>query len=101
MTVVEITQFVVKPEQTEALLAARPGMLADFRADRAGFIRAQLVRLPEGHWLDLVWWRSAADFEASSAKGPNLPGIAAFFASIDSLVSSQQGTEADAVPIEP
>ncbi|REE97515.1 antibiotic biosynthesis monooxygenase family protein [Thermomonospora umbrina] len=90
-TTVELTRFTVAPERTEALLAARPGMLADFRADREGFLGARLVALPNGEWLDIVDWRSPEDFAASRAKGANLPGIAAFFAAIDSLVGVDEG----------
>jgi hypothetical protein len=91
MVTVELTRFSVKPEQEEALLAARPGMLEDFRADRAGFIDAMLVRLPDNEWLDVVSWRSADDFAASRDKGANLPGITAFFAAIDRLVNAEEG----------
>jgi quinol monooxygenase YgiN len=95
MATVELTRFSVKPEQEEALLAARPRMLDDFRADRAGFIDAILVRLPANEWLDIVSWRSAEDFAASRAKGANLPGIAAFFDAIDQVVNGEVGTSAD------
>jgi heme-degrading monooxygenase HmoA len=95
MATVELTRFSVRPEQEEALLTARPGMLEDFRADRAGFIDAMLVRLPDNEWLDIVSWRSEEDFAASRAKGANLPGIAAFFGAISQLVSSEQGSLAD------
>ncbi|WP_157740918.1 antibiotic biosynthesis monooxygenase [Jiangella sp. DSM 45060] len=91
---VELTRFRVLPENVNALLAARPGMLADFRADRDGFIDAVLVRLPDDEWLDIVTWRSAEDFAASRAKGANLPGIAAFFGAIAELVSAEEGTTA-------
>ena len=92
--IVELTRLRVASEQTEAFLAARPGMLADFRDDRAGFLGARLVRLPAGEWLDIVDWASAEDREASRAKGANRPGIAAFFAAIDSVVSSEDGAAA-------
>jgi quinol monooxygenase YgiN len=95
MAIVELTRFSVRPEQEEALLAARPGMLVDFRSDRVGFIDAMLVRLPENEWLDIVSWRSAEAFAASRAKGANLPGIAAFFNAIDQLVSGEEGVLAD------
>ncbi|MER5649759.1 antibiotic biosynthesis monooxygenase [Streptosporangium sp. NPDC002524] len=91
-TTVEITRFRVSPERATDLLAARDGMIADFRADRDGFLDAKLVRLPDGEWLDIVEWRSPADFAASRAKGGNLPGIQAFFALIDELVSTEEGT---------
>ncbi len=91
----ELTRFRVRPERAGALLAARPGMLAAFRADRAGFAGAQLVRLPDDPRLDIVTWRSPQDFAASRAKGANLPGIKAFFDAIDELVSAEQGEIAD------
>ncbi|MBN6050550.1 hypothetical protein JYK22_01280, partial [Nonomuraea sp. RK-328] len=89
---VELTRFRVSPENAERLLAARPGMLADFRADRAGFLGARLVRLPAGEWLDIVEWRTPEDRAASAAKGGDLPGIRAFFELIDELVSAEDGT---------
>jgi quinol monooxygenase YgiN len=96
MTFVELTRFRVDPDREGDLLRARPAMLADFRADRAGFVDARLVRLADGQWLDIVTWRSAADFGASRAKGANLPGISAFFAAIAELISAEQGTERNA-----
>ncbi|TDC13197.1 hypothetical protein E1265_28395 [Streptomyces sp. 8K308] len=89
---VELTRFTVARERMEAMLAARPAMLADFRADREGFIGADLVRLPDGEWLDIVHWRSPEDLAASRAKGANRPGIAAFFATLGDLVSDERGT---------
>ncbi|WP_327400271.1 antibiotic biosynthesis monooxygenase [Streptomyces sp. NBC_01288] len=93
MSTVELTRFRVEPGRVAELLDSRPAMLADFRADRAGFLGARLVRLPDDEWLDIVTWRSSEDFAASRAKGANLPGIAAFFAAIASLVSSEEGDE--------
>ncbi|WP_336209248.1 antibiotic biosynthesis monooxygenase family protein [Nonomuraea sp. LPB2021202275-12-8] len=91
-TTVELTRFRVSPDRADQLLAARPGMIADFRADRAGFLGARLVRLADDEWLDIVEWRSPDDFAASRAKGANLAGIGAFFALIDELVSAEEGT---------
>jgi heme-degrading monooxygenase HmoA len=91
-TTVELTRFRVAPEQADLLLAARPRMVADFQADRAGFLGAKLVRVSDGEWLDIVEWRTPEDFAASRAKGANLPGIQAFFDLIDELVSIEEGT---------
>ena len=66
-------------------------MLKDFEADRVGFLGARLVRLPGDDWLDIVEWASPEDFAASRDKGGNLPGIARFFAAIDSLVVAEEG----------
>jgi hypothetical protein len=92
---VELTRFKVAPDKTLALLTARPAMVADFHADRTGFLDARLVRLPGGEWLDIVEWRSPEDYAVSRAKGANLSGIAAFFAAIDEVVSSEEGVRAD------
>lgn len=92
MTTVELTRFRVDPAREADLLAARPLMLADFAADRAGFLEARLVRLPDDEWLDIVLWATPGDFAASRAKGADLPGIAAFFAAIGALVKTEEGT---------
>jgi quinol monooxygenase YgiN len=97
VSTIELTRFRVRPDQEHALLSAREQMLADFRADRSGFLHAQLVRLADHQWLDIVAWQSPEDFEASRAKGANLPGITAFFAAIDELVSMEEGELADQV----
>ncbi|QIQ01244.1 hypothetical protein [Streptomyces liangshanensis] len=93
MPTVELTRFRVEPPRVPALLRARTAMLADFRADRVGFLDARLVRLPDDQWLDIVTWARPEDFAASRAKGANLPGIAAFFAEIAELVGAEEGTE--------
>jgi hypothetical protein len=95
VTTIELTRFRVEPHRVEDLLSARPAMLADFHADRAGFLHAHLVRLPDDQWLDIVTWRTPEDFAASRAKGANRPGISAFFAAIAELVSAEEGTEPD------
>jgi hypothetical protein len=95
MTTVELTRFRVPAEKTEELLAARADMLKDFEADRAGFLGARLVQLPDNEWLDIVEWATPEDFATSREKGPNLPGIARFFAAIDSLVVAEEGTLAE------
>lgn len=95
MAVIELTTFTVAPENTAAMLAARPGMVADFRADRRGFVSAKLVRVAEHTWLDLVEWTDDTAWDESRAKGPNRPGIAAFFATIENLVSSERGARYD------
>lgn len=92
---VEVTRFRVEPARREELLAARPGMLRDFEADRAGFVDARLIELPAGEWLDIARWESAEDFGASRTKGANLPGIERFFGAIAELVSSEEGSEVD------
>ena len=93
---VELARFRVRPERIDDLLAAYSRMLEEFRGGRAGFIDAHLVRLPNDEWLDVIRWRSSQDFAASRAKGANLPGMKAFVDAIDSFVSVEEGSLADA-----
>ncbi|MGW5740611.1 alpha/beta hydrolase [Amycolatopsis sp. NPDC003861] len=95
MSVIELTTFTVTPENTEAMLAARPGMVAAFREDRRGFLAARLVRLDERTWLDFVEWTDDAAWDESKAKGANRPAIAAFFGTIATLVSAERGVRYD------
>ncbi|WP_410667970.1 antibiotic biosynthesis monooxygenase [Amycolatopsis sp. cmx-4-68] len=95
MSVIELTTFTVPPEHTQAMLDARPGMVAAFRADRRGFRSARLVRLDEHTWLDFVEWADDAAWDESKAKGANLPAIAAFFGTIGTLVGAERGVRYD------
>src|SRR4051812_36462758 len=95
MSVIEMTTFVVVPEKTAAMLAARPAMLQAFREDRRGFVSARLVRLGSDTWLDLVEWTDDSAWDASREKGANRPEIAVFFATIDRLVGAERGVRYD------
>ncbi|MFD3485766.1 hypothetical protein [Streptomyces sp. NPDC058665] len=92
MVTVELTRFRVDADKNELLLATRSAMLADFRADRRGFLDARLVRLPDNEWLDIITWETPEDFAASRDKGPNRPGIADFFSAIAELTSAEEGS---------
>lgn len=95
MSVIEMTTFTVAPENTRAMLDARPGMVEAFRADRRGFVSARLVRVAEDTWLDVVEWTDDSAWDESIAKGANLPAIAAFFGTIGKLVGAERGVRYD------
>lgn len=95
MSIIELTTFTVAPEDTAAMLDARPAMVEAFRADRRGFLAARLVRLSEQTWLDFVEWTDDAAWDESKAKGGNVPAIATFFATIENLVGSERGVRYD------
>ncbi|MEV0718983.1 hypothetical protein [Asanoa sp. NPDC050611] len=90
MTTVELTRF--RAARADDLLAARPAMVRDFETDRPGFLGARLIRVGDDQWLDIVYWRTPEDFAESRRRGGNRPGIQAFFALIDELISSEEGT---------
>ncbi|MFD3519885.1 hypothetical protein [Streptomyces sp. NPDC058653] len=92
MVTVELTRLRVDADKNELLLSTRSAMLADFRADRKGFLDARLVRLPDNEWLDIITWETPEDFAESRDKGPNRPGIADFFSAIAEVISAEEGT---------
>ena len=51
----------------DAFRAAAP-VVTDWASRQPGFQYRALVEQADGHWLDLVWWRSAADAEAAGGK---------------------------------
>jgi acetyl esterase/lipase len=95
VSVIELTTFIVGNDRVADMLTARHAMIEAFRADRRGFVAAKLIRLDERTWLDTVEWTDDAAYDESSAKGGNLPEIAAFFATIESLVEARRGTRYD------
>ncbi|WP_232667730.1 alpha/beta hydrolase family protein [Pseudonocardia sp. TRM90224] len=95
MSVIELTTFTVADDRVHDMLAARHAMVEAFRADRRGFVAAKLIRLDQHTWLDSVEWTDDAAYDESSAKGANLPEIAAFFGTIDALVEARRGTRYD------
>jgi hypothetical protein len=56
---------------------------------------AQVVGLSGDAWLDLIVWRSCGAFEASRAKGVNLPGIQAYAENIAGILADEQGERLD------
>jgi acetyl esterase/lipase len=95
VSVIELTTFTVADDRICQMLQARHAMLEAFRVDRRGFVAAKLVRLDARTWLDAVEWTDDAAYDESTAKGANLPEIAAFFATIDALVQARRGTRYD------
>ncbi|RJQ76640.1 alpha/beta fold hydrolase [Pseudonocardiaceae bacterium YIM PH 21723] len=95
MSVIEMTTFTVRPGRTQAMLDARPAMVAAFRQDRRGFVSARLIRVGDDTWLDLVEWIDDSAWDESKAKGANLPAIAAFFDTIEELIGAERGVRYD------
>lgn len=59
--VVEWAPFWLAPGVDEAaLLAASRALQEDFLRQQPGFLRRELLRGPDGQWVDLVHWRDAA-----------------------------------------
>lgn len=91
MSTIELARFTVRPEDAEAMLAARPGMEEALRTRMSGFRSLRLVRLDERTWLDVVEWATRQDADAAAAAVADVPEIAAVFGFIDSVISMEHG----------
>ncbi len=70
--------------KTEAdLLAASAVFQREFVDLEPGVLRRELVRKPDGSYLDIVQFRSAQDYEEVTRKEMQSPVCAAFFAVMD------------------
>jgi hypothetical protein len=70
--------------KTEAdLLAASRIFQTDFVAHEPGVLRRELVRKPDGTYLDIVQFRSHEDYLDVIAKEMESPACAAFFSVMD------------------
>lgn len=78
----EIARFTVKPEAEAQFLAEREQMIGHLRRHFPGLLDAQLVKLENGEYLDLVRWASR-EMALRAAEGVmEVPEIAAWFAHI-------------------
>lgn len=88
---IELVRFTVSDERVQEMLDARRRMIDEFRAERVGFVDSRLIALPDGQWLDVIEWRTSADLDTSRARGADLPGFAAFLATVDTVVADERG----------
>jgi len=68
--IVEWAPFMIKPGVDEAeLIAASEALQNEFLSQQSGFIRRELLRGNNGHWVDLAVWesRDAADQAVKNA----------------------------------
>lgn len=78
----EIARFTVKPEAEAQFLAERERMIGHLRRHFSGLLGAQLVKLENGEYLDLVRWASREQALRAAEGVMKVPEIAAWFAHI-------------------
>lgn len=83
-TVTVLAPITLASGKTEAdLLAASQTFQTEFVAHEKGVLRRELVRKPDGTYLDIVQFRSAADFTDVMKREMESPACQALFALID------------------
>ena len=83
------------PGKTEAdLLAASAQFQKDFAGKEAGILRRELVRNPDGTYLDIVQFKSEDNAKDVIAREMESPACAAFFSVMD-LTGFDENAEMD------
>jgi L-aminopeptidase/D-esterase-like protein len=88
---IEIVHLKVAPGHEDAFLTERDGMIAAVRAAHPGLVRAQLVDLGDGQWMDLVRWQTIEEAHAAAADFPNIPQAGAWALHIAEVTSMTHG----------
>ena len=78
--VVELASFRMAPGVTETdVLNASDVIQHEFLRQQPGFLRRDLLRAGDGHWVDLVEWTDHDAFAAAMAAFPTSAACQAYF----------------------
>jgi hypothetical protein len=90
----ELVRFTVKPDNVDAMLAARPSLVAALRSF-PGFVDIHLGRIDDATWIDVVLWESREQAEAAAATAGDNRDLARTFALIDQVVNFEHADVVD------
>lgn len=91
----EVVRFRAKAGSEAGLIDDRAAMIADVRERHPGLIRAELTKLDDGSYLDVLRWRSKAEAEAANAESGSIPGFAAWVQHVEEVLSLDAGEIVD------
>lgn len=78
--VVEWAPFTTRPGVDDArLLRASHALQAEFLDRQRGFVRRELLKGPDGQWVDLVYWDSASAAEEAMKNAAGSPACFEYF----------------------
>ena len=62
-----------------AILEGSDALQRDFLAHRRGFVRRELLRRPDGEWVDVVYWEDQASADEAMKAAADSPVCAMYF----------------------
>lgn len=89
MEALEIVRYVVSPEREAEMREKRRVAVEAIERHCPGFVSAQLARLDERTWIDLVVWTNRQAATAAAARAPEIPEAAAYFATLQEVVAME------------
>jgi heme-degrading monooxygenase HmoA len=92
--VFQVVHARVRAGSEAEMLDARPAMIVALQEEVPGFVDAELVKLADGTWLDIVQWDSE-EAARGSERAHELPQVAATVRHVDEVLSIFEGISAE------
>ena len=83
----EIIRYRPKAGAEDALLEERDKMLADIRARHSGLLRAEMSKLDDNTYIDVLRWESKDHADTANADHENIPGFVSWVQNVDEIVA--------------
>jgi hypothetical protein len=91
MALIEIYRARIDPANVDRLLAIRAAAVAEFQELVPELLQADLVRLEDDVWLDVLVWSTAVDEERISQAASDAPTSVEMHALISDVVAHDRG----------
>ncbi|HXV93042.1 MAG TPA: hypothetical protein VD813_07075 [Pseudonocardia sp.] len=88
---VQVFRARVRPDRVEALTAIRPKAVEEARAACPELLHAELVRVDEETWLDILTWSSPDGLEVLMSRSAGLPALGEMHALIEEVAEVRLG----------
>ena len=88
---VQVFRGKVRPDRAAALAEIRPKAIAEAQAACPELLHAELVRLDDDTWLDILTWSRPDGAEVLMAKASGLTPLAEMHSLLDDLTDTQLG----------
>lgn len=92
--VYQVVHARVRDGSESEMLEARPSMIAALHERVPGFVDAQLVKLADGTWLDIVRWESD-EAARGSELAHELPEVASTVRHVEQVLTIFEGVSAE------
>ena len=88
---VQVYRATVDPANVPRLLEIRPQAIAEAQAACSALLRAELIRLDEKTWLDVLTWSRPDGVDELMAQAPNLPIVGEMHSLIGEVLAVDTG----------
>lgn len=93
----DVFQATLDPAKAERLLIVRAAAMEQLAARVPSFVRADLVRLDERTWLDILVWSAETGAQDAMAAAADIPALVEMHELMDEVTRHEQGVVAHTV----